>query len=168
VEGERALKQRVSDLEGELITLVRERDAARKAEQAALEEARAAKDATDSKLQEMEKEHEKREADLKERFIERQAALEKQLDEVEERLDSREQSPITKPVRAGARHGGKLDLNGATFEQLRDIGLSVTQSARVIAYRDAAGGFQSVDELQEIPGLSVELKQVLGEQVTIG
>jgi hypothetical protein len=35
---------------------------------------------------------------------------------------------------------GRLDLNAATFEDLRSLGLSVTQSARVIAYRDTRGG----------------------------
>jgi DNA uptake protein ComE-like DNA-binding protein len=123
--------------------------------------------ALESAKERLSKEHEKREADLEKRFIGRQAALEKQLEKVEERLDSREQSAIAKPAQRSSRRKGKLDLNEATFEQLRDMGLSVTVSARVMAYRDVRQGFQSLDELDEIPGLSVELKRVLREQLTV-
>jgi DNA uptake protein ComE-like DNA-binding protein len=148
-------------------------------------------------LKEREKEHKKREADLEKRFNERQAALERQLDDVEERLDGRDagfreqanerertlnsrieelesvlaeaqQSAIAKPARRSSRRKGKLDLNEVTFEQLRDMGLSVTLSARVMAYRDVRNGFKSLDELDEIPGLSVELKRVLREQLAAG
>jgi DNA uptake protein ComE-like DNA-binding protein len=47
-----------------------------------------------------------------------------------------------------------LDLNTATFEQLREVGLSLTQTARLIAYREARDGFESVEELAEVPGFS--------------
>jgi DNA uptake protein ComE-like DNA-binding protein len=47
-----------------------------------------------------------------------------------------------------------VDLNEAFFEDLRAIGLSVADSARVIAYRDLRAGFGSMDELPDLPGLS--------------
>jgi competence protein ComEA len=47
-----------------------------------------------------------------------------------------------------------ISLNDASFEQLRDAGLSVTQTGRVLAHRERQGGFSSVDELDEIPGFS--------------
>jgi DNA uptake protein ComE-like DNA-binding protein len=47
-----------------------------------------------------------------------------------------------------------IDLNSATFEQLREIGFSVTQSTRVITYRERQGGFSSVNDLDEVPGMS--------------
>ena len=40
-----------------------------------------------------------------------------------------------------------------TFEELREIGLSVTRSARLIAHREMRGGFASIDDLVGIPGL---------------
>jgi DNA uptake protein ComE-like DNA-binding protein len=49
-----------------------------------------------------------------------------------------------------------VNLNVATFEELRAIGLSVTESSRVIAYRDVRGGYESFDEFEGIPGLSSE------------
>jgi DNA uptake protein ComE-like DNA-binding protein len=63
---------------------------------------------------------------------------------------------------------GELDLNGATFEELRNLGLSVTQSARMIAYRDVRGGFQSLDELDDIPGLSAETRRDLKGRLQLG
>jgi DNA uptake protein ComE-like DNA-binding protein len=61
------------------------------------------------------------------------------------------------PYVAGRRRSsrsGRLDVNRVTFEQLRELGLSVTQSARVIAYRDIRRGFSKVDDLEGVPGLS--------------
>jgi DNA uptake protein ComE-like DNA-binding protein len=52
------------------------------------------------------------------------------------------------------RSRARLDLNAATFEQLRGLGLSVTQSARLVAYRDVNAGFGGLDELDRIPGFS--------------
>jgi DNA uptake protein ComE-like DNA-binding protein len=47
---------------------------------------------------------------------------------------------------------GPLNLNEATYEDLRRLRLSVTQAGRLLAYRDRAGGFKSLDELDGIPG----------------
>lgn len=58
------------------------------------------------------------------------------------------ETPGSGPVEEGDR----ISLNEANFEQLRDAGLSVTQTGRVLAHRERAGGFSSVDELEEIPG----------------
>ena len=66
-------------------------------------------------------------------------------------------SRSTRAKRSGAK-GAKVDLNAAKFEELRELGLSVTQSARLIAYRDVRGGYDSLDELDEIPGLSAETR----------
>jgi DNA uptake protein ComE-like DNA-binding protein len=56
----------------------------------------------------------------------------------------------------------KLSLSAASFEELRAVGLSVTQTQRVIEYREANDGFNSLDELDSVPGfersLLVELK----------
>jgi DNA uptake protein ComE-like DNA-binding protein len=46
---------------------------------------------------------------------------------------------------------GQVNLNHASFEQLRELGMSVTQTGRVLAYRERQG-FRSVDELSAIPG----------------
>jgi competence ComEA-like helix-hairpin-helix protein len=49
--------------------------------------------------------------------------------------------------------GDRLDLNSASLEELRDVGMSVTQANRVLAYRERLGGYESVDDLDAVPGL---------------
>ncbi len=51
------------------------------------------------------------------------------------------------------RSGPPLDANQVTFKQLREFGMSVTQATRVIAYRERRGGFDSVDDLDSVPGI---------------
>ena len=48
----------------------------------------------------------------------------------------------------------RLDVNKATFDQLRELGMTVTQATRVIAYRERENGFESPDDLATVPGLS--------------
>ncbi|MDP9188056.1 MAG: helix-hairpin-helix domain-containing protein [Actinomycetota bacterium] len=56
-------------------------------------------------------------------------------------------------------------LNDASFEQLRGMGISVMQATRVIAYRERRDGFDSIDDLDSLPGFPrttlAELKQRL-------
>ena len=59
-------------------------------------------------------------------------------------------------MQAAAQPGAAvpLDINKASFQQLRDVGLSVTQATRVIAYRERQEGFASIDDLESVPGFS--------------
>jgi DNA uptake protein ComE-like DNA-binding protein len=81
-------------------------------------------------------------------------------------------SPAEKPKPAKPRRapkpkrGSGLDLNSATFEQLRGLGLSITQSARLIAYRDTRG-FESLDDLAAVPGFSRDTLRDLSSQVQL-
>jgi DNA uptake protein ComE-like DNA-binding protein len=67
-------------------------------------------------------------------------------------------APKEKPqAKAPKRGNGKRSgagINELTFEELREHGLSVTQSARLIATRDIRGGLESVDDLEKVPGFS--------------
>jgi DNA uptake protein ComE-like DNA-binding protein len=64
------------------------------------------------------------------------------------------------------RRRGVLDLNEATFEQLRGLGMSVTQATRVIAYRERAEGFKSVDDMDTIPGFPKPMLEELKEKLS--
>jgi DNA uptake protein ComE-like DNA-binding protein len=107
-----------------------------------------------------------------------QDAARRELEEVKARAESLEQ-PAEEPKRtpretaisethewtAGALQEApteKLSVSSASFEELRALGLSVTQTQRVIEYRETSGGFNSLDELDSVPGfersLLVELK----------
>lgn len=78
----------------------------------------------------------------------------------EPRVEPKPKAPARTAGTRKRGKGGQLDLNAATFEELRGLGLSVTLSARLIAYRDVRDGYESLDELNGIPGLS---KETLGE-----
>ncbi len=51
-----------------------------------------------------------------------------------------------------------------TFEQLRDMGMSVTQATRVIAYRERQDGFDSIDDLDSVPGIPKSMLAEIKEQ----
>ena len=59
-----------------------------------------------------------------------------------------------------------VDLNDATFEQLRSLGMSVTQATRVIAYRERKDGFGSIDDLDSVPGFPKDLLSDLKDRLT--
>jgi len=63
--------------------------------------------------------------------------------------------------------GDRINLNGATFEDLRELGFSVTQATRVITYRDRQKGFDSVDDLGEVPGMPREFLSSLKGKLTL-
>ena len=45
-----------------------------------------------------------------------------------------------------------VNLNSASYDDLRGLGLSVTQTGRVLAFREREGSFKSLDELDSIAG----------------
>jgi DNA uptake protein ComE-like DNA-binding protein len=148
----RELAKRIRELQAELRSY---------AKQAKAETAKALKD---------------READLMKRFEEREEKLRERIDQAESALaeaqkvqkEGKAKAEPSKPrKRRAAKKQGALDLNRASFEDLRNLGLSVTQSARVIAYRDTRGGYESLDELDEIPGLPKGMRSSLRRQVTL-
>lgn len=53
--------------------------------------------------------------------------------------------------------GGLTNLNTADFDELRDVGLSITQANRVIGYRERFGGYDKLDDLNQVPGFPAAL-----------
>ena len=50
--------------------------------------------------------------------------------------------------------GGPVDLNTATVEQLDALpGVGPVLAQRIVSWRDAHGGFRSVEDLQQVPGI---------------
>jgi DNA uptake protein ComE-like DNA-binding protein len=75
-----------------------------------------------------------------------------------------QQAPAQELVSSGR---GKVPLNGASFDELRNLGLSITQSERLISYRDSRGGFESLNEIDEVPGFPADVRQALKDQLTL-
>jgi DNA uptake protein ComE-like DNA-binding protein len=71
------------------------------------------------------------------------------------------------PEAPGPANGEPLDLNRASFEELRALGISKTQATRVISAREAAGAYASLDELDGLPGFSPEQLEAFKSSVRI-
>ena len=64
--------------------------------------------------------------------------------------------------------GPRPNVNRATFEDLRDLGFSVTQATRVITYRERQNGFDSLDDLAAVPGMPRSLMKELDGRLSVG
>lgn len=50
--------------------------------------------------------------------------------------------------------GGPVSLSSATADQLDSLdGIGPTLAARIVAWRDQHGGFASIDQLMDVPGI---------------
>jgi DNA uptake protein ComE-like DNA-binding protein len=89
--------------------------------------------------------------------------LDEEEEEEEEEEDEEEEGDEQPEVAAADR----IDLNRATFEQLRDLGFSVTQATRVITYRERENGFDSLDELGKVPGMPRQFLREVRQKLTL-
>jgi hypothetical protein len=58
-----------------------------------------------------------------------------------------------------------VELNSVSFDGLRQMGLTATQADRVVAHREARGGFTSLDELSDVAGIPAARLAVLLKRV---
>jgi competence ComEA-like helix-hairpin-helix protein len=66
-------------------------------------------------------------------------------------------SPDTKRphlVERADEDGDGINLQTASCEELRELGMSSTQAKRILDYRERNDGFNSVDDLDQLPGFS--------------
>lgn len=62
-----------------------------------------------------------------------------------------------------------IDLNTATAQQLESLpGIGPVIAARIIAYRKESGGFKSVGELMNVPGIGEKKLEEIWDLVTTG
>jgi competence protein ComEA len=66
----------------------------------------------------------------------------------------------------GAAGGGPISLSQATEQQLEGLdGIGPTLAGRIIQYRDAHGGFKSIDELRQVSGIGDKRFEALSKSV---
>ena len=75
--------------------------------------------------------------------------------------------PTSPPPSSAPHSEGKLNLNEATYDDLRRLKLSVTQTGRVLDYREKLGGFKSLDEIDGIAGFPRDVLDELKRKLTI-
>jgi competence protein ComEA len=64
--------------------------------------------------------------------------------------------------------GPKINLNTATVEQLDALdGIGPTMAQKILAYRQQHGGFRSVGELDQVPGIGEKRLAALKDLVTV-
>jgi DNA uptake protein ComE-like DNA-binding protein len=63
--------------------------------------------------------------------------------------------------------GAKTDLNRAGNSELRALGMSETQAARVIRHRDFWGEFRSVEELDQVAGFVPRQREELKQHLVV-
>lgn len=88
----------------------------------------------------------------------------------EQEVASRDSEPAAAPeatARKRVRSSARVSLSSATFEDLRALGLSVTQATRLLSRREKQGGFESVDDLDELPGFPSSLRAELKSKVEV-
>ncbi len=69
---------------------------------------------------------------------------------------------------AGAAPGQPLNLNTATPEQLDQLdGVGPATAQKIVAYRQAHGGFRSVSELDQVPGIGEKKLAGLKDRVRV-
>jgi competence protein ComEA len=71
------------------------------------------------------------------------------------------------PAEAGAASTGPISLGNATAEQLDTLdGVGPATAEKIIQWRTENGGFTSVDDLGEVPGIGPKKLEALRSQVT--
>jgi len=69
---------------------------------------------------------------------------------------------------AGVAPSGPINLNSATAEQLDTLdGVGPATAQKILEYRTQHGGFASVDDLAQVPGIGPKKLEALKAQVTV-
>ena len=86
----------------------------------------------------------------------------------EEEAEDLEAAAKEQEETARAQESGLVNLNTATAEQLMTLtGIGEAKANDILEYRETHGGFSSVEELMEIPGIKSGVFQKIKDKITI-
>jgi competence protein ComEA len=72
------------------------------------------------------------------------------------------------PGPAGAAPAAPVNLNSATAEELQTLdGVGPATAADILEYRTQNGGFRSVDDLDQVPGIGPKTMEALRDKVVV-
>lgn len=84
------------------------------------------------------------------------------------RTDADPLPAVPVPERSGSLPAGLIDLNSASLEELQTLpGIGETRANDIIKYRDEHGGFNNIEELQEVKGIGPATFENLKDLVTV-
>ena len=65
-------------------------------------------------------------------------------------------------------YAGKTNLNTASVSELMELpGIGETKANAIVAYRDAHGGFQKVEDLMDIPGIKDGVYSKIADRIYV-
>jgi competence protein ComEA len=77
-------------------------------------------------------------------------------------------APGSAPGAGGGAASAPVNLNSATAEQLDTLdGVGPSTAQKILDFRTAHGGFSSIDDLAQIPGIGPKKLESLRQQVTV-
>ena len=75
--------------------------------------------------------------------------------------------PRTREAASGDASTGPISLAAATVDQLDELdGIGPTLAARIVEWRDSNGGFRSVDDLTQVPGIGETRLEAIRSSLT--
>ncbi|MEG1505680.1 MAG: helix-hairpin-helix domain-containing protein [Lachnospiraceae bacterium] len=78
------------------------------------------------------------------------------------------EAPSEEGLQGDTGKSGQVNLNTASKEELMTLtGIGEAKAESIIAYRKEHGGFQTTDELKQIPGIKDAIFNKMKEQITI-
>lgn len=64
---------------------------------------------------------------------------------------------------------GKIDINTASIEELSQLNkIGPTTAERIVAYRNANGPFQTIEDLKNVKGIGDKILELNRDRITVG